>query len=115
MLVLVPDPVWNTSKGKCSSTSPTITIFAAALMALAFFAVIKPRSWFAEAAEYLMAPNALIKDLPNGNLNLIPLIGKFSIALWVCAPQSAFFGTLTSPRLSCSIRKDCFFVISIFF
>ena len=84
-------------------------------MALAFVAVIKPKSWFAEAAEYLMAPNALIKDLPNGNLNLIPLIGKFSIALWVCAPQSAFLGTLTSPRLSCSIRKDCFFVISFFF
>jgi len=34
----------------------------------------------------------------------IPLMGKFSIARWVCAPQYASFGTLSSPRKSRSVR-----------
>mgnify|MGYP001182677451 CR=1 FL=1 len=56
--------------------------------------------------ENFIAPRALRKDLPKGNLNLIPLIGKFSTALWVCGPHNASFGTFTSPRLSISTLKD---------
>ena len=53
----------------------------------------------------LSATEALIsegRERPKGNLNLIPLIGKFSIARCVCAPHNASFGTLISPRLSVS-------------
>ena len=35
MLVLVPEPVWNTSMGKCRSCLPSATSSAAASMALA--------------------------------------------------------------------------------
>ena len=54
------------------------------------------------SAEYLITPKAFKKERPKGNLNLIPLIGKFSIARCVCAPHNASFGTLISPRLSVS-------------
>jgi hypothetical protein len=35
-----------------------------------------------------------------------PLMGKFSTARWVCAPHKASAGTLSSPMLSCSTRKE---------
>ena len=75
----------------------------AALIALAFFALSNFNFWLDEAAEYLITPKASINDLPNGKVNLIPLILKFSSALWVWAPHKASAGTFTSPRLSFSI------------
>ena len=40
----------------------------------------------------------------NGRLSPRPLIGKFSTARWVEAPQSASWGTRISPMESFSIR-----------
>ena len=39
MLVLVPEPVWKTSRGNASSYRPLITSFEAALIGAAFFAL----------------------------------------------------------------------------
>ena len=60
-----------------------MTILALDFKAAAFFTVRFPRSWLATAAQYFIVPRALINERPKGNLNLMPLIGKFSIALWV--------------------------------
>ena len=43
ILVLVPEPVWKTSIGKCSSTSPSITSCAPCFIAEAFLAGNSPR------------------------------------------------------------------------
>ncbi len=40
----------------------------------------------------------------NRRLKVTSLIGKFSTARCVCAPQYASAGTCISPRLSCSVR-----------
>ena len=37
--------------------------------------------------------------------NAVPDTGKFSTARWLCAPHRAEAGTLTSPIVSCSMRK----------
>ena len=50
----------------------------------------------ASAAAHLTSPSARMN--PRGILS--PLIGKFSIARCVCAPQSAVAGTRNSPMLS---------------
>ena len=36
--------------------------------------------------------------------SVVPLIGKFSTARWVCARHRASLGTSMSPMLSCSMR-----------
>ena len=112
ILVLVPEPVWKTSRGNESSWRPFNTSFDADLIAFDLFAGSNFNLLLAAAAEYLIMPKASINDLPKGNANLIPLIVKLSKALWVWAPHKAFWGTLTSPRLSFSILN---FIISHFF
>ena len=100
MLLLVPDPVWNTSTGNCSSYRPCATSAAAAWIAAERSAGMAPSSWFAAAAAFLIRPSARM----NARGILRPLGGKFWIARWVCAPQSAVAGTSSAPMLSCSTR-----------
>ena len=50
MLVDVPDPVWKTSIGKCSSSSPASTRRAASAIAAAISAVTPGTSWAALTA-----------------------------------------------------------------
>ena len=100
MLVLVPEPVWNTSTGKCASWRPPATSRAAAAMARAARTGSRPSPRFASAAQALMSPRAP----KNGRGRRVPPSGKFSTALWVCAPKRARAGTRTGPMLSVSMR-----------
>ncbi len=102
MFELVPDPVWNTSTGNCSSCSPAATSSAAAAIAVG-----EPRARARRCAPLTRAAAALTR--PSARIwarsRPRPEIGKFSTARWVCARHSASAGTLTSPIVSCSIRK----------
>ncbi len=89
MLLLVPEPVWNTSTGNWSLCAPEATACAADWMASAFFRAKVPSSAFAPAAANLIHPRAEMNGAGSGQ----PLRGKLSIARWVWAPQSAFPGT----------------------
>ena len=72
-------------------------------MALDFFEEISFNLKLAFAAASFMNPKEDTNDFVNGKSILMPLIGKLSTALCVCAPHNAFTGTLTLPRLSFSI------------
>src|SRR5690554_690579 len=102
MFELVPEPVWNTSTGKCSSCAPVATSSAAPTIASAISAGRTPSSAFARAAAFLTRASASMWPRSSG----VPEIGKFSTARCVCARYSAFAGTRTSPIVSCSIRKS---------
>ena len=77
-------------------------------MAFDFFELINFNFKLVFAAASLISPNEETKDFVNGKSILMPLIGKLSTALCVCAPHNAFLGTLTSPRLSVSILNFIF-------
>src|SRR5882757_509226 len=98
----VPEPVWNTSTGKCSSCCPSATSSAAAAITLAISALSVPSRPFTRAQAALTNPNARIcaRSSPR------PEIGKFSTARCVWARHSASTGTRTSPIVSCSTRKS---------
>ncbi len=99
----VPDPVWNTSTGKCSSCAPPATSSAASAMAFATSDGSTPSRSFTRAAAPLSRPRARICDRSSPR----PEIGKFSTARWVCARHNASTGTRTSPMVSCSTRYPC--------
>ena len=103
MLVLVPDPVWKTSIGKCSSCRPSTISSTAATMASRCSGETTPRSAFVRAAAALTRARAWTSDAGSGR----PLIGKFCTARWVCARHRASAGTSTSPMESCSVRTPC--------
>ena len=92
MLDDVPEPVWNTSMGNCSSCSPAATSSAASAIAGA--------TLLTRAASAFTSPSARTRADGSGS----PEIGKFSTARWVWAPQYASAGTRTSPMESCSTR-----------
>ena len=96
----VPEPVWKTSSGKWSRCSPAITSAAAVRIASACAGSTTPRSALTLAAAALTCAIALTCSASS----VVPLIGKFSTARWVCARQRASTGTWTSPMLSCSMR-----------
>jgi hypothetical protein len=100
MLLDVPEPVWKTSMGKCSSHSPRATEAAAVPMASAVSCGRTPREALTAAAAPLMAASAAISSRSIG----VPEIGKFSTARCVCARHFAHAGTRTSPMESCSMR-----------
>ena len=100
MLVLVPEPVWNTSIGNCAMKSPSAAWPQACAMAWASSGGSWPILPLARAAAALTISKARTK--PAGMR--WPLTGKFCTARWVCAPYSASAGTATSPMLSVSVR-----------
>ncbi len=102
MLELVPEPVWKTSIGKCSSYSPSATAIAAFWIATAWSLVISPSSALAPAAAHLTSPRAAMKRRGIG----MPLIGKLSTARCVWAPHRASAGTSSLPMLSLTVRVD---------
>src|SRR3954471_24371389 len=102
MFELVPEPVWKTSSGNWSSWSPDMTTAAASLIAPACSSLITPSSAFTVAAAGLTAARAwMCRDS-----SVVPEIGKFSTARWVCARQRAWAGTWTSPMESRSVRNS---------
>src|SRR5438552_16453420 len=102
LLLLVPEPVWKTSIGNCASWLPAATSAAADSTACAMRSSSSPRLLFARAAT--LFPYTTLFRSARGMVR--PLTGKFCTARWVCAPHSASAGTLTSPMLSCSTRKE---------
>ncbi len=85
MFVDVPDPVWNTSTGNWSSSSPVSTRRAAAAMAPAVASSTPgtPSPAFTRAAWRLMAARAWATRTSSGR----PAIGKLAMASSVCVPQ----------------------------
>ncbi len=108
MFELVPEPVWNTSMGKCPSYSPLATASAAAMIASARSPSMTPNSRLARAAAFFTCARALMCS----DSRRLPEIGKFSTARWVWARYSASFGTRTSPMVSCSMRKSSLLVMA---
>jgi len=100
MLLDVPEPVWKTSMGKCSSHSPRATADAASETASATFPSSTPRSALTAAAAPLIAASAPMSSRSIG----VPEMGKFSTARCVWARHFAHAGTRTSPMESCSMR-----------
>ena len=82
MFVEVPDPVWKTSIGNCSSWPPSATSAAARAIRLARAPSSSPSSLLASAAAPLMRASQWITAVGTGS----PEIGKFSIALRVSLP-----------------------------
>ena len=85
MLLCVPDPVWNTTSGKCSSSVPAITSSAACTIRSATSRGSSPRSAFACAAPFFRIPSARITGRPHTNVSRP--IGKLWMLRSVCAPQ----------------------------
>ena len=79
----VPEPVCQTTSGKWSSSSPSMTWRAAARTASAMPGSSLPSCWLAEAEACLMMPIA--RMIERGMRS--PPILKFSSERWVCAPQ----------------------------
>ena len=91
----VPDPVWKTSIGNWSSSSPFAMRAAAAAIRSALSRSSRPRSAFACAAAPLMRPS---QRATGGGIGS-PDTGKFSTALAVSAPQSSFGSVLLTIRV----------------
>ena len=101
MLDEVPDPVWKTSTGNCSSQRPSTTSPAADAIASPTSASSTPSRTLTRAAACLTNASALMCAADSGT----PEIGKFCTARCVCACHLACTGTRTSPIESCSIRS----------
>jgi hypothetical protein len=84
MFELVPEPVWKTSIGNWSSSSPAAIRAAAAEIRSALSVSSKPRSAFAWAAAPLMRPSQRATDGGIG----CPETRKFATAFVVSPPQS---------------------------
>jgi hypothetical protein len=102
MFELVPEPVWNTSIGKCSSCMPFAISSALDSMAAAMSSGNRPKPRFVRAAAHFTSASART----NAGGMRKPLIGKLFTARCVCAPHNADAGTCSSPMLSRSTRKS---------
>ena len=65
MLDWVPDPVWNTTSGKWSSSLPSMTSSPALAMRSAMSRGSSPSSAFASAADFFRMPSALTIGRPH--------------------------------------------------
>ena len=100
MLVCVPLPVCQTTSGKWSSSSPSMTSSQAWMMAFAFSAARTPRSALTIAQAFLRMPKARI--ISRGKRS--PPILKWASERSVWAPQYRSAGTSTLPIVSDSVR-----------
>ena len=81
----VPDPVWKTSIGNWSSSSPSAIRVAAAEIRSALSASSRPRPAFARAAAPLIRPSQRATGAGIGS----PETGKLATAFVVSPPQSS--------------------------
>ena len=104
MLVWVPEPVCQTTRGKCPANAPERTSSAALAMTANFSSVIFAGSSvrLARAAASFRMPKAVM--ISSGMVSCPTPMGKFSTLRWVWAPQRRSAGTATSPIASCSSR-----------
>ena len=94
----VPEPVWKTSIGNWSSSSPEATRSAAAAMRSALSASSRPSSAFTRAAAPLIRPSQRATDAGIGS----PETVKLATALRVSPPQSSVrvSTSVTTPSVS---------------
>ncbi len=100
MLVWVPLPVCHTLRGNSSSSSPSATSRAAAMIRADFSGLILPRSALTWAEASFSIPIARISGL---GIRSSPM-GKWWRDLAVWAPQYRSPGTSMAPMLSVSVR-----------
>ena len=93
MFELVPEPVWNTSMGNWSSSSPAAIRSAADVMRAALSGSSRPSSEFTCAAAALMRPSHCATEAGIGS----PETAKLATALSVSPPQRR--SPLTTPSL----------------
>ena len=86
MFVCVPEPVCHTNSGKCSSSVPSITSSAAAMMRRARSASRRPSARFTMAAAFLSTPIACTTSSGMRSEAESP-IEKWWSDRSVCAPQ----------------------------
>ena len=89
----VPEPVWKTSIGNWSSSSPEATRSAAAAIRSALSASRRPRSALTRAAAALIRPSQRATGAGIG----LPETGKLPIALRVSPPHSSVFVVSVMP------------------
>src|SRR4051794_3307370 len=99
----VPDPVWKTSIGNWSSSSPFAMRAAAAAMRSALSRSSRPSSAFTRAAAPLMRPSQRATEAGIGS----PETGKFATAFVVSVPQSSCFCSvlLTARVYATALRR----------
>ena len=85
MFELVPEPVWKTSIGNWSSSSPAAIRSAAAAIRSALSASSRPSSAFTRAAAPLIRPSQRATWTGIGS----PETGKFATAFVVSPPHSS--------------------------
>ena len=85
VFVEVPEPVWNTSIGNCSSCSPAATSSPARAIRSASSGSRSPSSAFTRAASAFTRAS----QRTTGTGTRSPDTWKFSTALLVSAPQSS--------------------------
>ena len=100
MLVWVPEPVCQTSSGKCSSSLPSAMSCATATIAVARRRSSEPRSRLTSAAARLIRPSARTISIGMRSLPMRKLCSERS----VCAPQSLSAGIASGPKASLSMR-----------
>src|SRR5688572_29272590 len=100
MLLWVPEPVCQTTRGNSSGHLPASTSSAAAEMDCAFSAVSAPREKFTVAHARLIQASASMTSRGMRS----PEMRKCSSERWVCAPQRCRSGTSIGPKVSFSIR-----------
>ena len=98
MFVWVPLPVCHTTRGKWSSSFPSITSSAALIIASPKSSERTPNSTLACAAAFFTMPSALMKSLGNRSCPIL----KFSNERCVCAPQYLSSATSMLPIESVS-------------
>lgn len=89
MLEDVPEPVWNMSTGNSFWCFPEIISSVASMIAFVMWGGTMFSSVFVMAAAFFILAN----DCMCVGVSVFPLMGKFSVALWVCAPYRAVLGT----------------------
>ena len=107
MLDWVPEPVCQTTSGKWSSRSPSMTSWAAARMASARSLSSLPRASFTVAEACLTMPRARMMER---GMRSSPIL-KFWSERWVCAPQYTSDATSMAPMLSVSMRVGAAVVV----
>ncbi len=91
----VPEPVWKTSIGNWSSSSPAAIRSPAAAIRSALSASSRPSSAFTRAAAALIRPSQRATGAGIGS----PETGKLAIALVVSPPQSCCSSTRATLRV----------------
>ena len=103
MLVWVPLPVCQTTRGKCPASFPSQISSQTLAMRSALSLERTPSSALARAQAFFRRPKAWM--ICPGMLAGSPM-GKCILLRSVCAPQYLSLGTCTSPMLSFSMRNS---------